>query len=772
MPKHRFAGASALALCASLCAASVHAAEDSEPAQVIVTGQRLAPASLDQTPNTVESVNADQIKATVNATTVEDTLKYLPDVFIRQRHIGDTQDPITTRTSGVGSSARSLIYADGVLLSALIGNNNTNASPRWGMVSPEEVLRIDVLYGPFAAAFPGNSIGEVVEITTRMPDHFEATATAEGAWQDFSQYGTRNTYPTGRASGTIGDRFGKFSFWLSADHLDTESQPLLYVTATTPTTTSTTGAPTTGGYATASRTNVPIQMLGAGGLEHQTIDNAKLKLGYEITPTISAAYTLGFFQNNDSAGIQTYLQSAGAPIYAGALNIGGRAYTVAASAFSNDRYQLLEDHFMQSLSVGSHTNGLFDWSAVATLYDYAKDRQRTPSLAFPVASAGGAGTILSLNGTGWETLDLKGTWRPQGMDGMNIVTAGLHQDGFKLDNPKYNTPDWLGGPATTTAAFSGGKTETEAAWAQDQIALTSQFKLTLGGRYEYWRAFDGVNASLTPVLNVHQPDLSASHFSPKAVLAYAPDAAWRFSGSIGKAYRFPTVEELYQSATVAGVLQVPNPDLKPEDATSAELAAERFWTGGHARLSLFGENISNALISQSGVVLPSNPTGLASFTQNVDKVRTQGVELVADQRDVLLPGVELSGWITYVQSKIVKDAGYAPTFVGDTVIGRQLPQLPRLRASAVATYRPAPPWAFTIAARYSDKSYGSIDNIDHYANTFTGFGAYFVADVHARYQIDRHWAADLGVDNLGDVSYFQYHPFPQRTVVTKLSYSY
>ncbi len=769
MRQHLFTSAGALALC-TIFAASAHAA-DSEPAQVIVTGQRL-PANLEQTPNTVESVTADQVQATINASTVEDALKYLPDVFIRQRHIGDTQDPIATRTSGVGSSARSLIYADGVLLSALIGNNNTNASPRWGMVSPEEISRIDVLYGPFAAAFPGNSIGEAVEITTRMPEHFEATATAEGAWQDFRQYGTKNTYPTGRASGTIGDRFGKFSFWFSVDHLDTESQPLLYVTSNTPTTFSASGTPVTGSYATASRTNVPIQVLGAGGLEHQTEDNAKLKLGYDLTPTISAAYTLGFFQNNDSAGIQTYLQSAGAPFYSGTANIGGRAYSVAASAFSNDRYHLIEDHVMQSLSIGSHTNGLFDWSAIATLYDYAKDRQRTPSLAFPTAAAGGAGTILSLNGTGWETLDLKGIWRPQGMEGMNILTAGLHQDGFKLDNPKYNTPDWLGGPATTTAAFSGGKTETEAAWLQDQIALTSQIKLTLGGRYEYWRAFDGVNYSLTPALNVHQPDLSASHFSPKAVLAYTPTTEWRFTASIGKAYRFPTVEELYQSATVAGTLQVPNPNLKPEDATSAELAAERFWSGGHVRLSLFGEHISDALISQSGVVLASNPTGLASFTQNVDKVRTQGVELVADQHDALIHGLELSGWVTYVQSRILKDAGYAPTFVGDTVIGRQLPQLPRLRASAVATYKPSPPWAFTVAARYSDKSYGTIDNIDHYANTFTGFGSYFVVDVHARYQVDRHWAADLGVDNLGDRSYFEYHPFPQRTVVAKLSYSY
>ena len=777
MPQHNFASARALApLCAFLSAvfslATANAADNSDPAQVLVTAQR-QPATLDQLPVTTESVTADKVKATVNATTVEDTLKYLPDVFIRQRHIGDTQDPITTRTSGVGSSARSLIYADGVLLSALIGNNNTNASPRWGMVSPEEIARIDVLYGPFAAAFPGNSIGEVVEITTRMPDHLEGSATVEGAWQDFSQYGTRKTFPTGRASAALGDRIGRFSFWISADHVDTEGQPLLYVAGTTPTAASASGTPVTGGFTDANRNGAAIKVLGAGGLEHQTVDNAKLKLGYDLTPALSLAYTLGFFQNNDSAGIQTYLRStAGTPVYAGTVNIAGRAYAIPASAFSNDRYQLVEDHVMQSLSLGSHSGGAFDWSAIATVYDYAKDRQRTPSTAFPAAGAGGAGTILSLNGTGWETLDLKGTWRPKGAEGVNIVTMGLHQDGFELDNPKFNTADWLSGPAAAAAAFSGGKTQTQAAWLQDQIALTSQLKLTLGGRYEDWRAFDGVNAFLTPALNVHQPDLSASRFSPKAVLAYAPTPAWRLTASIGKAYRFPTVEELYQSATVAGVLQVPNPNLKPEDAASAELAAERRWSGGHVRLSLFGEDIADALIAQSGVVVPSNPNGLASFTQNVDRVRTRGAELAADQQDVLVKGLELSGWITYVQSRILKDAGYAPTFPGDAVVGRQLPQLPRLRASAVATYRPTPVWALTLAAHYSDRSYATIDNIDHVANTFTGFGGYVVADVHARCQVDRHWAADLGVDNLGGVAYFEYHPFPQRTVVAKLDYSF
>ena len=53
--------------------------------------------------------------------------------------------------------------------------------------------RIDVLYGPFAARYAGNSIGATINITTRMPDHFELYADALGAVQDFHLYGTNAT---------------------------------------------------------------------------------------------------------------------------------------------------------------------------------------------------------------------------------------------------------------------------------------------------------------------------------------------------------------------------------------------------------------------------------------------------------------------------------------------------------------------------------------------------------------------------------------------------
>ena len=77
-----------------------------------------------------------------------------------------------------------------------------------------------------------------------------------------------------------------------------------------------------------------------------------------------------------------------------------------------------------------------------------------------------------------------------------------------------------------------------------------------------------------------------------------------------------------------------------------------------------------------------------------------------------------------------------------------------------------------MAERYSDRSYGTIDNSDHYADTFTGFSAFFVVDVHVQYRVTPHITGDVGVDNINDREYFLYHPFPQRTVVAQLKYTY
>ena len=712
--------------------------------EVIVKESRSV-SEKNQLPTTTESITAAKAADTVNAMNVEDTLKYLPNVLVRKRYIGDTQAPMSTRTTGINAGARSLIYADGMLLSALINNNNGNGSPRWFMVAPEEVERIDVLYGPFAAQYPGNSYGAVTEITTRMPDHFEASVKANTAFQDFSQYGTSNTYRAQEFSATLGNRSGDLSWWFSANHLDSYSQPVSYVTAATA------PAGSIGGYAAQDRTGKNIFVLGANGLTHTVQDNAKLKLAYDFSPTLTAAYTLGYWQNRADSHGQSYLRNAaGATVYPSGL-------------VSNNTEQ---EQWMQSLSVRSKTQGVFDWEAVAGNFSMSKDLTRASTGLYPAAQNGGSGTVADAGGTGWNTLDLKGVWRPDGVKGAHIVSFGAHYDQYKLVSPTYLTSNWVSGSNGALSTDSRGKTETSAVWAQDAWRLAQDWKATLGGRYEWWRAFGGYNYAVASG-GINQPEVRNSGFSPKLSVAWTPGEQWQVTGSFGKALRFPTVGELYQNVQGSdGIFRQPNPNLKPERVLSSELAIERALDKGKVRVSLFQEDVSNALISQTATL----GTVVSSYTQNIDKTRQRGVELVLQKDDALIRGLEINGSLTYVDARILGNSSFVSTT--STSVGKRTPYVPEWRATLVGTYRPDDKWAYTLAGRYSGRLYATVDNSDVNTHTYQGFDSYVVFDARVRYKVDKHWSAAVGIDNITNKDYFLFHPFPQRTLFAELKYDF
>jgi len=447
------------------------------------------------------------------------------------------------------------------------------------------------------------------------------------------------------------------------------------------------------------------------------------------------------------------------------LNIGGYNNAIGAGSFSNNIYRLKETHWMHSAGLKSSTPGAWSWEIVGSLYDFGESEQRLPSASLPGAFDGGAGNITDMSGTGWYTADARAFWRPEGMDGVHQLSFGAHTDRYTLSNERSAATDWISGDEGALLTAAQGKTETHALWFQDVWHFAPAFILTAGGRFEIWRAYDGCNYSLSPALSAVQPELDATRFSPRATLAWHPTDDWIVKASFGEAYRFPTVSELYQAITTGQTLTVPNPNLKPEHAVSAELAIERMLPGGRVRLSLFSENISDALISQSAPLVPGS-TQLFNYVQNIDHVRSRGVEAVVQKDNVLIEGLTLQGSVTYVDSIIESNPVLAAS------VGKQTPQVPRWRATAVATYRPNEAWAFTLAARYSDRVYATIDNSDVVTHTFQGFESYLVIDVKVSYQVTERWSVAVGADNLTNTNYFLFHPFPQRTIMAELNYAF
>jgi len=727
---------------------------------ILVTASRQA-QTIEAAPNTHASIDANTIKNTINAVNIEDALKYLPSLVVRKRHIGDSQSPLATRTSGVGASARSLIFADGALLSSLIGNNNTSASPRWQLVSPQEIARIDVLYGPYSAAYAGNSIGAVVNIITRLPDTLEGDVTIGTTVQQFDQYGTHATFPSRYAGATLGDRFGRLALFASYQHVSSDSQPLAYATATRPANPSAAGSATTGGFIDVNRTGAPIAVLGAAGLEHQEQDFAKLKAAFDVTPAIHFTYVGGIFLNATDSSATSYLAASnGLPAYSGTLNIGGYAYSVGASTFSNNVYRTRQTHLSHSLSLTGKT-GKIDWQVIGTLFDFAHDDQRVPSVALPGALSGGAGNLTRLDGTGWYTADAKAAWQVDSKSTLTL-SAGYHRDEYRLNSKRYTLADWITGAPGALNLVAQGTTQTDALWGQAVWQIAEPLTLTVGGRQEWRRALNGYNFANSPAFQVNQPKRSASKFSPKASLGWQPASDLHVSLSFGEAWRFPTVTELYQAITTGPTITSPNPNLRPEQALSEELAIQRGGERNFVRLSVFNEIINDALLSQSAPLIPGSTT-LFSYVQNVDRVRTYGTELAFQQSDVL-PNLDLSGSVTWVDPRIRADAAFP------AAVGKRPPQIPTTKATIVTTWRPGKHWSLTAAGRYSSRSFGTIDNSDPVSFTYQGFGSYFVADLRATVSITDHWRLALGVDNVADRRYFLFHPFPGRTFSAELNW--
>jgi iron complex outermembrane receptor protein len=722
---------------------------DDSQSDILITAQRLQ-QSIENAPSSRATTDADTIATTTNAMNVEDTIKYLPSLIVRKRHIGDTQAPLATRTSGLGASARSLIYADGVLLSALIGNNNTSASPRWGMVSPQEIARIDVLYGPFSAAYPGNSIGAVVNITTRLPDQLEATVTVATSVQDFDLYGTRATLPAYQFGATIGDRFGPLALFASYDHVRSKGQPLGFATLAVPAATGGAGTAVTGSFTDVNRTGQAIRVIGATGSEDQGQDRFKLKAALDLTSRIRLTYVGALYLGETDSTSQTYLTATatGRPLWSGTASIDGRAYTIPASAFSSGVYRTDQRHWSHALSLTGSSDAI-DWQVIATRYDVARDVQRMPTVALPAATAGGAGTITKLDGTGWWTGDAKALWHA----GANAVSGGVHWDQFTIASNRYVTSDWIGGGTGALNLQSLGKTQTVALWAQDAVEIVPGVTATLGGRYEWWRAYDGVNFSLLPAISASQPERTANRFSPKASIEWKLADPLSVRLSYGRAWRFPTVGELYQVVTTP-VPAIPNANLRPERADSEELAVEWRRGKGYARASLFNEIVTDALVSQSGPL--NGTTTLATFVQNVDRSRARGVEF-AFARDDLIKRFDLSGSVTYADPTTRADAAFP------AAIGKLIPGVPRWKATLVGTWRPAAGVSLTAAGRYTSRIWGSLDNSDVVGNTYQGFDKYLVVDVRAQIQVAKNYALGIGVDNLNNDKYFLFHPFTQRT---------
>lgn len=734
---------------------SAHADDEAPGDAILVVGQRESKISLDARGLSVSL--GDEQFAAVNARNVEDLMKYAPDFFVRTRYAGDSNGVPGFRGTHSTQSARTLVMVDGFTVSNFLGNSFAYA-PKWGVVGPGEVEQFDIVYGPYSARYAGNSMGGVVNITTRSPEKAEAFATVQAMAQPYDQYASRDTYMGYSAEAGFGFRQedGPWSVRLSGRHFRNTGHPQMFFglapsssTAVAPVVT---GAVTDPAQAMTGAPGTTTNPIFAGQSPAEiTQDQAKLRLGYDGASGVTGEFLLAYWHNlDDQPAPDCYLRDgAGNAVCDGLVQFDGRKFTASGA----NRSRTVRDELLAGFKLSAPVSDAVTLDANVSTYQVLRSDGFT-SKGYAAGAANGAGTLARQGPTGWWTGELSATARLGEVELAGGGSANL----YETDLTNYTLGHWRSdeGEAYSTRTF--GKTRTLAAWAELRVPL-DPVTLTLGARYEDGRAFDGGLGRVGTgggIVTNRYASRSADSFQPKASLEWAPDARTRVQLSLARATRFPTVGELFQGSLDGDGSFNPDsfdPDLKPERSTDANLVVARDFGGVRLTASAFWQRVKDTIFSFTGF----NQNGVTTSNyKNIDRTRQYGLELIAEARDVALPGLDIDANVAWIDSVTLRnDAAPAAE-------GVQFPRIPRWRINGNLRYRVAEPVLVSIGMRYASRPNTDLFGLQR-GDTYGYTSELFALDAKVSWDVTRQLRVSAGVDNITNDRAWVYHPYPQRS---------
>lgn len=737
--------------------------------QGVATDRELAPVQVQDRQETLNpllpsssfSITAQDLEDRPT-TNVQDALNYAPSAQLRKLRPGDPNGGLGGRSFGVGQPQRALVYVDGMLISNFLASHQV---ARWSMVNEEELERMDVLYGPFSAIYPGNSIGTTVAFTTRMPRKPEAHLRAQIQTQTQDDYGQGLSYRGHQQSAYIGSRWSDLSAAVTINRFEGTTHGTSYTT-TPLRTTQQGGIPVTGQVNDKDIYGNPRLILGSTGESDAVQTLFKTKLAYDFLPTLAADFQWAQYSAQAKGSARTYLRDAlGTPVWSGNVLIQGATYTLPwMGPRSSD-----EEHHQLGLRLRTRNTTGWNASLQWSRYEVRKDETLSSSRAMD-ASAGvvpgtsGSSVGAGGGGTGWRTLELQATYTPSTNEA-HTITLGYHQNRYALASRSFNLTDWHDtSTRTTETANYFGNTRVQALYLQDTWAIAPDWSLTAGWRHERFQAEHG--SQMFHQAQQGQPIIYPERVmhanSPKLSLGKVLNDEWLGKVSLGRGTRFPTVAELYQGSLSGTEIVQNDPRLQPESSQAMELSLMREQDNASTRISLFQDTVRNAIFSQRSVTASGAVT---TVRRNIDKTRVRGIELVWQGRNVAWQGLDLQASATFSHARILANQ------VTPASLGKTLPGIPRIRLSTMATWRQGP-WSTSLGLRHQSRTFNTLDNSDIHPATFGGSNAITVADLKVSYRFGPAGSLAMGINNLNNYRYYQTHPYAGRALFLELNLKY
>lgn len=298
----------------------------------------------------------------------------------------------------------------------------------------------------------------------------------------------------------------------------------------------------------------------------------------------------------------------------------------------------------------------------------------------------------------------------------------------------------LGGAASLSNA--GGRQSNLGLFIEDLINVTPGLLFRVGARVDRWRNTDAFQATqpLTTggafATNIF-PGRTETAFSPQVSVLYRATNRLSLNASVYRAFRAPTLNELYRSFRVGDVLTLANESLRAERLTGGEAGGRLNFFKDRLNLhsTFFWTEVARPV---ANITLSTQPGLITRQRQNLGRTRSRGLEMETVAR--FSNTWTVSGGYLFVDATVLE-------FPANTALERKrLPQVARHQITFQTRY--SNPSLFTLAFQ----GRASSTQFDDDQNLFP-LDPYFTLDAFLSRRITRHLEAFIAAENIFNQRY-------------------
>ncbi|HKY43848.1 MAG TPA: TonB-dependent receptor [Pyrinomonadaceae bacterium] len=255
----------------------------------------------------------------------------------------------------------------------------------------------------------------------------------------------------------------------------------------------------------------------------------------------------------------------------------------------------------------------------------------------------------------------------------------------------------------TAFVDAGGRQRSFGVFVADSMRLGS-WLFTAGARVDRWRNYGGFSNRIpvtgAPSLNAFA-DRSETAFSPRVSLLKRLNRGVSVSASMYRAFRAPTLNELYRNFRVGNVVTNANAGLRAERLTGGDagIGVQTFGERLFVRTNIFWNEINDSV---ANVTLSTIPALITRQRQNLGAIRARGIEVSATTK--LTRHWEISGEYLLSDSTVLE--------------GLRVPQVPRNQFNFQVSYANEK-WLVGTQGRFVGKQFDDDQNTLPLARFFT-----------------------------------------------------